>query len=506
MAHSHAAVNVTMALGRAKARNIRLTVLVSVVLICGSFAAAAALQMRNDRTHALAQAEYFEARRSGDVAVAAGTSLDRIEGLGRALVDGQEVAEVAAAGGIRNMTVFDRSGQARATLGNLPALALPFGALDTRTREIHAPATMTFPYRGKIVVIAFDPHVLVPTRMLERVALTTDGGSVLIQDSAWSGSGQAIRVPGWPLSVRTSVDEDAALAAWTGSLPLYLLLIMGPALVGAGLASIFVREFERRARASDAIRALKMTRPVEAKLLVRLAAAERRSAEDARAKSEFIAHMSHELRTPLNAIIGFSEVIERGFYGAVGHAKYVEYAHDINEAGRSLHNKIGDILEFANIEAGRYPVRPEVVDVALIAAECASEGVGRAFSRRITLHVGFAAAVEALADPRAVKRIITNLLSNALLYTQEGGHVRIEVREEEGAVVVSVTDNGLGFTKAEAAALGIPFRRYDRPGSMTGVGMGLTIAMALARRMGGVVRIGSVAGEGTVAELRLPKI
>jgi two-component system cell cycle sensor histidine kinase PleC len=215
--------------------------------------------------------------------------------------------------------------------------------------------------------------------------------------------------------------------------------------------------------------------------------------------------MSHELRTPLNAIIGFSDVIERGFYGPVGHPKYVEYAHDINEAGHSLHNKIGDILEFANIEAGRYPLRPTVIDVSALVAQCVSEHEGRAFSRRIALHLGFTAVVEALADPLAVRRIVTNLLSNALLYTHEGGTVRLEVHEEEGAVVISVRDNGHGFTRAEAAAAGAPFKRFERPGAMTGVGMGLTIAMALARRMGGAIRIGSVPGEGTMAELRLPK-
>jgi two-component system cell cycle sensor histidine kinase PleC len=215
--------------------------------------------------------------------------------------------------------------------------------------------------------------------------------------------------------------------------------------------------------------------------------------------------MSHELRTPLNAIIGFSEVIERGFYGPVGHAKYVEYAHDINEAGRSLHNKIGDILEFSNIEAGRYPLQTSNVDVSTIAAEVVGEHAGRAFSRRIALNLGFTAVVEARADPLAVRRILTSLLTNALLYTQEGGTVRVEVHDEEAAVVISVSDNGHGFTRAEAAAAGIPFRRFERPGAMTGVGMGLSIAMALAHRMGGAIRIGSLVGEGTATELRLPK-
>ena len=69
--------------------------------------------------------------------------------------------------------------------------------------------------------------------------------------------------------------------------------------------------------------------------------------------------MSHELRTPLNAVIGFSEVIAHGLFGPPGHPKYAEYASDIAEAGRGLHAQIGDILEFANIEAGRYPLEPQ---------------------------------------------------------------------------------------------------------------------------------------------------
>jgi len=506
MAQSHAAILSPFAVARAATRNIRLTVVASVVLICGSFAAAATLQMRNDRAHALAQAEYFEARRADDVAAAADTSLARIAALGLAFAGGKEVREAAHLSGIRNIAVFDRGGAALSRLWGGDTMLLPPGAASATAPAISARSIMTIPRAGRIVAIAFDPGALVPERMLERAALTTANGNVLIQDANWNGSGTLVPVANWPLAVRTSVDEDSALRAWTGALPLYLFVILGPALVGAGLAVLFVGEFERRARANGAIRSLRATRPVEAKLLVRLAQAELRAADDLRAKSEFIAHMSHELRTPLNAIIGFSEVIEQGFYGAVGHAKYVEYAHDINEAGRSLHGKIGDILEFANIEAGRYPLEPKVVDIGKIVAECAGECAGKAFSRRVALNLGFMAAAEALADPLAVKRIVNSLLSNALLYTQEGGQVRLEVHEEEGAVVVSVADNGIGFTRVEAATAGLPFRSHARPGATTGMGMGLTIAMALARRMGGAIRIGGPAGEGTVAELRLSKL
>ena len=505
MAQSHAAGFSSLSFGRAASRHIRLTVLVSVVLICGSFAAVAALQMRNDRIHALAQAEYFEARRAEDIAAAAQASLDRIAEMGRSFADGKEVGDVAGALGVRNITIFDRAGPELATLHDTILVALPAGMLETKERTVSPPSIMTLPYAGKIVAIAFDPRALVPSRLLERAALSTGDGAILLQDSNWSGSGASVPLAGWPVVAHTSVDEASALWAWTGALPLYLFAILGPALAGAGLAVVFVREFERRARATAAIRSLRATRPVEAKLLVRLAQAELCAAEDTRAKSEFIAHMSHELRTPLNAIIGFSEVIERGLYGAVGHAKYVEYAHDINEAGRNLHDKIGDILEFANIEAGRYAMQPRAFDMTKIAGDCVAEHAGRAFSRHIKLELGFTAVAEAFADPVAVKRIISNLLSNALRYTREDGRVRLEVHQDDGAVVVSVTDTGPGFTRAEAAAAGGAFRRYERKGATTGVGIGLTIAMALARRMGGAVRIATLAGEGTVAELRLPK-
>ncbi|MEI9888732.1 MAG: HAMP domain-containing sensor histidine kinase [Rhizomicrobium sp.] len=483
--------------------NIRFTVLACVVLICGSFAAAAALQMRSDRIHALAQAQYFEAQRAADVAATAGAALDRIAAVGKAFADGKPSS--GAVLGVRNVTVFDTTGLALSTQYPDESMALPLAAIMGGGRGVFAPGILTFPYNGQIVAVAFDAKDLVPARMLARAALTLSGNAVLVQDAGGPGRGGAVAVAGWPVSVRTGIDEDAALSAWTGALPLYLFVILGPSLVGAGLATVFVREFERRARASLAIRSLRATRPVEAKLLVRLAQAERLAVEDSRAKSEFIAHMSHELRTPLNAIIGFSEVIARGFYGPVGHAKYVEYAHDINEAGRNLHTKIGDILEFANVEAGRYPLAPGRVDLCALAAECVSEHAGRAFSRRVALELGFAQGADAVADRLAVARVLSSLIVNALAYTEEGGRVQVDVIEEEGAVVARVIDNGHGFTRGEVEAAGKPFRRFDRPGATTGAGLGLAIAMSLARRMGGAIRLDGTPGGGSVAELRLPK-
>jgi signal transduction histidine kinase len=486
-------------------KNIRATVLLCVIGIAGSFAAAGALQMRFERTQAMQQAAYFEAQRARDIAAVVEANLNRYERIGRALA-AQETPDGALPVGIRGIAVANRHGVTERTSGeaiNMMALAEP--ALDgpvvlgTAQRT-----TLAMRYGEEVVAVSFDSASLVPPALTSDCEVIGTAGSLLAgtptgTDAATAAAGR------WPVQVRVALDDNAALAAWYGSVPLYLFVILGPALVGAMLAAVFVREFERRARANDAIRALRSTRPAEARLLVRLANAEREAIEAHRSKTEFVAHMSHELRTPLNAVIGFAEVIERGFYGPVGHGKYIEYARDIGQAGRSLHSKIGDILEFANLEAGRYPLSPVHFDVTEVIGACVSESAGRAFSRRIALDMIPAATSEAYADPLAVRRIVTNLLSNALIYTPEGGQVRVGVREDEGAVAVTVTDSGNGFNPAEKNAAGTAFRRFERVGVSTGAGLGLAIVMALARRMGGALTLSSAHGEGTTAELRLPK-
>ena len=173
---------------------------------------------------------------------------------------------------------------------------------------------------------------------------------------------------------------------------------------------------------------------------------------------------------------------------------------------KNLHAKIGDILEFANIEAGRFPLREEAVDLAALAAACVDEQQGRAFSRRISLSLAFGEPGNVRADAKAVRRILTNLLANALTYTAEGGIVRADVRFEEGAGVLTLSDSGAGFTTGETALAGRPFQRFDRAGTVTGAGLGLAIAMELTRRMGGAMRLAGGAGHGAVMELRLPRL
>jgi signal transduction histidine kinase len=530
---------------RRVAGNIRVTVILSVVLICGSFAAAATIQMRNDRMHALSQAASFDEQRAGEIAVDLAASLNRYAALGAAFAGTATTAETSAAlseaGGtaLRNIAVLDIRGELQSELRGSPKGFLPLTPEQLNAaRDGHAVAAshdgksfaIVFGAGPHIVAVELDAKALMPSASDEEALLATLSGEVVALGSQWHAlpgaedlalgdrtqasnvvdvaDGKRLialrRVAGWPLAVGASSRVGEALDAWYGALPLYLLLIFGPALAGAGLAVVFVREFERRARTTEAIRNLRATRPGEARLLVRLADAERRAADAEKSQRAFMGHMSHELRTPLNAIIGFSEVIEHGVFGQ--HRKYAEYARDIGGAGRELHDKIGDILAFAELESGSAALASETIDVVPILRERVGELAAKAQARGIRLTVVLPVAASVVADAQAVRAIMDSVLGNALQYSPSGGAVRVQVRDAGLAVVIAVRDQGQGFSPEELERAGEPFRRFDRTGATTGTGMGLALAKMLARKMGGALQLTSAQGDGTLVEVYLPKV
>jgi signal transduction histidine kinase len=493
-----------LSLPRRVLRNTRLMVPIAIALICGSFAAAATISLRLDRSHALSQAAHFEAARARDLAQVAAAALNRMAASGAQFAANPEALVDDAA--IRNIAIF-RQGALVAALHPQVRLPPPPDFPGGRTVSLSGQdGELAVQDDGRTIAVLFDPATLAPASLLSRAALYSSAAAI-VSGAGWRSGGERLEqaVPGWPLKAGTEIDSDDALMSWRGLLPLYLFVILGPAVAGGWLAALFVGSFERHEKAAHAIRSLKTLRPVEAKLMVRLAQAERAAAEAARSKSEFIAHMSHELRTPLNAMIGFSEIIGRGLFGPPGHPKYAEYAGDIAEAGRGLHDRIGDILEFANIEAGRFPLQVQSVDLAALATQCVEEHKGRAFNRQVMLDIGFALPVRVEADPLAVRRILSNLIVNALAYTAQGGAVLVDVRAEEGAGVALVRDSGPGFTAAERRRAGAAFQRFERTGRPNGAGLGLAIAMELSRRMGGAMRLCSRPGDGSAMELRLPR-
>jgi len=225
-----------------------------------------------------------------------------------------------------------------------------------------------------------------------------------------------------------------------------------------------------------------------------------------KAKSMFLANMSHELRTPLNAIIGLSEMINDQVLGAES-PKYREYAGDIGTSGRHLLGIINEMLDIAKIEAGKYMLDESAVDLAAL-AEQATRILGIEAERAgLTLTTELESGLpQVRADAGAIRRILFNLLSNALKFTPRGGRVTLSIRRLDEKIEVAVSDTGIGIAEEDIPKLMRPFaqvegayqRRYG------GTGLGLAIVRALAELHGGKLEITSAPDQGTRVRLLLP--
>jgi two-component system, cell cycle sensor histidine kinase DivJ len=226
-----------------------------------------------------------------------------------------------------------------------------------------------------------------------------------------------------------------------------------------------------------------------------------------RAKTQFLANMSHELRTPLNAVIGFSEILNRELFGALGEARYRDYARLIHESGEHLLNVVNDILDMSKIEAGKFKIVKEPFDVASLVNSCCDIMRHTAEQKSLALTVDVAPGIPELpADKRACKQMLLNVISNAIKFTEPGGWVRVSARAEGGNAVFTVTDNGIGIAEQDLPRLGSPFVQanssYDR--SHEGAGLGLSVVKGLARLHSGSLELTSELGQGTTATISLP--
>jgi cell cycle sensor histidine kinase DivJ len=233
----------------------------------------------------------------------------------------------------------------------------------------------------------------------------------------------------------------------------------------------------------------------------------REAEEQSKSKSRFLASMSHELRTPLNAIIGFSDMIRQEVFGPVGHARYREYAGHIHSSGQHLVDMISDLLDMSKIEAGKFklslkpleiaPLVTETLDMLRLQAEEAGVAMAAQTPRDLPLP---------MADRRAVKQILLNLVSNAIKFTPAQGRVTVAARAQDAAIVLEVRDTGVGIPEADLNRIGKPFEQVeiDVMRAQKGTGLGLSLVAALAELHGGHMRIESAPGDGTTVTVTLP--
>ena len=312
-----------------------------------------------------------------------------------------------------------------------------------------------------------------------------------------------------PFSAIMLIGGDSTRVA----LGLLALLFLGSlAFIARTLEQVVVGAFRLQHANAALVRRLTVARDeahaaAEAKSALILSLEEsRREAETAnQAKSTFLAIMSHELRTPLNAIIGFADVIRTEALGPLGNARYREYISDIRDSGTHLLELINKILDLSKIEAGKFELAPQQLQVEptihavlrLFREQAISAGV------KLELRLDPSAA-SVRADERALKQMMINLISNALKFAPRGSEVMIACRRMDGALELSIADRGVGIPPDDIAKAIAPFSQLGDPMTRRheGSGLGLSLVKALIELHGGNMAIDPTPGGGTTVRLR----
>ncbi len=226
-----------------------------------------------------------------------------------------------------------------------------------------------------------------------------------------------------------------------------------------------------------------------------------------RAKSEFLSSMSHELRTPLNAIIGFGQLLRLPNANPSSEQSKVFVDHIVN-AGRHLLALINEVLNLAQIEAGKLNVSLQPLSLAKVLAECHTMVEDMAGRRGISVRFPSHVDLAVVADETRLKQVLLNLLSNAVKYNRDGGRVELHcatVGDER--VRLTVRDTGPGLRPEQLPLLFQPFNRLGQEaGSEEGTGIGLVVTKRLVELMGGSIGVTSTVGVGSEFWIELPRV
>jgi signal transduction histidine kinase/CheY-like chemotaxis protein len=217
------------------------------------------------------------------------------------------------------------------------------------------------------------------------------------------------------------------------------------------------------------------------------------------AKSEFLANMSHDIRTPMNAILGFTELLKRGYGRDAAESR--KYLDTIHASGKHLLEIINDILDLSKIESGHLQVERLPCSPVAIVQEVVTVLNVRAVEKRIRLAFRIATPVPRtiVSDPTCLRRIVTNLVGNAIKFTETGGVDVVLRLAGDTTLALEVIDTGIGIARDKLESMFDPFVQADS--SVTrrfgGTGLGLTISRRFARALGGDIVVQSEPGRGS---------
>lgn len=226
------------------------------------------------------------------------------------------------------------------------------------------------------------------------------------------------------------------------------------------------------------------------------------------AKSTLLSTMGHELRTPLNGIIGFTGMMKQAAFGPVGSPQYEEFVVDIHASGMRLLDAINAILEIVNCESGQLEKHETELGLVELVTSVMQQITqeARASGVQIVNDVSDD-GVCIRGDQQRLTQALLNLASNAVRFTEKGGVVRLNSsRSGHGDLVLTVTDNGIGISADDLPRIMEPFEQADNKLSRQyeGLGLGIPLAVAMARLHGGNIAYESELGKGTTARITIP--
>ena len=223
-------------------------------------------------------------------------------------------------------------------------------------------------------------------------------------------------------------------------------------------------------------------------------------------KTEFLSNMSHELRTPLNAIIGFSRLILEDSSHHRLPAKFSEYISHIDYSGKRLLSVVNSVIDLNKIEAGMMQIQIESVCLKDFISDLEGMLAITANEKDVDLSINISDTLPSHIniDPAKISQIITNLVHNAIKFTDSGKWVKVELSLNKEQLVIIVADQGIGISPKDQIKLFGKFQQVGQSKSSEGSGLGLSIIKGLVELLGGTIEVLSTLGSGSIFKVMLP--